>query len=1097
MKPQCPLPFLTLACCLATFTPACGQDATLSFSRDVLPILSDRCFHCHGPDESNRQAELRLDLRDEATADRDGHAPVVPEDPDASEIVKRIVSTDPDLLMPPGDSHRKPLTQDEIQIVQQWIREGAVWGKHWAFEKPERIPPPIADVHPIDAFVMQRLKKHNLQLSAPAESHTLLRRLSFDLNGLPPTPEQVAAFKQNSTTEAFATEVDRLLKSPHYGERMAMFWLDAARYSDTDGYQSDATRTNWPWRDWVVQAFNNNMTFDQFTLQQFAGDLLPNATAEQQLATCFHRNHMTNGEGGRDPEESRVDYVIDRVNTVGTVWLGLTLGCCQCHSHKFDPITQHDYYRMTAFFNSIDEDGKAGTAAKPYLKYKSPFAAQAVQQAEAVVRERQEWKKQTQEKATAEFEDWLPVQQQFVRNGFQAWHSLQPTELSTAEGTMLKLWDAVSSEVADSGGETGTTGETNATGKTRADVPAAAASDNLIQASGPNPFQDDYRIVAPTTLARVTGLKLEVFPDNTVQGWTGRGRSGQFILTDVKLQVRRQGSSQVKDIEFESAVASAERDAKTRQYGLIKDTLDDDPRNGWMLNEADAKLPQVAVFALKQPLILQADEELLFVMLQRSTDGDANIARFRLSVTDQPGPAVRSLKPMPLEGLAAWMSSTKSATPGAASESISDELRKALLEQFLSDHAAYQRVQSALQDAERQLADFKTAAGELNVMVLAERPEARKTFVLQRGVWDAHGDEVAAGFPSAVLDVPATIAGDAHEGEPSDTPATYSRMDLAKWMTSPQNPLTARVVVNHLWQMLFGNGLVRTPDDFGLQGELPTHLELLDWLAVELMEHNWDLQHVIQLIVTSQTYQQSSAVTASLAELDPDNRLLARQTRFRLPGWMIRDAALTYSGLLNPSMGGPPVMPYQPEGVWEEIFMGRFTYQPSVGPLQYRRTLYAFWRRSSAPTFLFDSAQRRVCEVGRRQTNTPLQALTLLNDETSLESARRLAQDAQQQSILPAEQIAHMFEHVLLRQPDSREASILQQKFETALALCQRDSAQTLELLSIGQVDLSQAATADSDTTVHPSLRRRELQQAALMTVASMLLNLDETISRE
>lgn len=303
--------------------------------------------------------------------------------------------------------------------------------------------------------------------------------------------------------------------------------------------------------------------------------------------------------------------------------------------------------------------------------------------------------------------------------------------------------------------------------------------------------------------------------------------------------------------------------------------------------------------------------------------------------------------------------------------------------------------------------------------------------------------------------------------------------------------------MNHLWQMLFGHGLVRTPDDFGLQGERPTHPELLDWLAVELMEHNWDLQHVIRLIVTSQTYQQSSAVTANLAEQDPDNRLLARQTRFRLPSWMIRDAALTYSGLLNPSIGGPPVMPYQPEGVWEEIFMGRFTYQPSVGPLQYRRTLYAFWRRSSAPTFLFDSAQRRVCEVGRRQTNTPLQALTLLNDETSLESARRLAQAAQQHSTLTTEQIAHMFEHVLLRQPDQREADILQQKFETALALYQQDSAQTQELLSIGQIDLSQAATADNDTTLDPSLRRRELEQAALMTVASMLLNLDETISRE
>ncbi len=372
---------------------ASGQDLpAVHFGRDVLPILSDRCFHCHGPDPTDREADLRLDRREDATSARDGGMAIVPGDPDSSELMSRVASKDADLRMPPADAHRQPLTPDEVETLRRWIAEGAAWGRHWAFEPPRRAPLPSgaeqAAVHPIDALVRQRQAGRGLQWSRRAAPHTLMRRVSYDLTGLPPTAAQVNAFVANPTAAAYAEHVERALASPHHGERMAMWWLDAARYSDTDGFQQDATRTNWPWRDWVVQAFQQNMPFDQFTIEQFAGDLLPQASEQQILATCFHRNHMTNGEGGRDPEESRIDYVLDRVNTTGTVWLGLTLGCCQCHSHKFDPISQREYYQLAAFFNSIDEDGKAGGGAKPYLKYQSPFADRAVREAEAVVQER-------------------------------------------------------------------------------------------------------------------------------------------------------------------------------------------------------------------------------------------------------------------------------------------------------------------------------------------------------------------------------------------------------------------------------------------------------------------------------------------------------------------------------------------------------------------------------------------------------------------------------------------------------------------------------------------------------------------------------------
>jgi hypothetical protein len=1011
---------------LLVASAASAASAPVSFSRDILPMLSDNCFHCHGPDEKNRKADLRLDTREGALEPHEGTAAVRPGHPASSELVARILSKDPDEIMPPPKANKK-LTPAQKELLQRWIAEGAPWGRHWAFERIERptVPSPaVQQAHPVDAFVQTRLAEEGLELAPEAAPHTLLRRLSFDLTGLPPAPETARRFLAHPDSETWKTLTLELLQSNAHAERMAMWWLDAARYSDTDGYQSDATRNNWPWRDWVVDAFKRNLPFDQFTLEQFAGDLLPNASSQQTLATCFHRNHMGNGEGGRDPEESRVDYVIDRVNTVGTLWLGLTLGCTQCHSHKFDPISQTDYYSLSAFFNSIDEDGKAGPGAKPLLSVQSPHSSQPIAEAEQLLSQRKGEEMAARSAAQTPFQPWLENQFKRAQKGFQAWHPLQGATESV-EGSVLNQ-----------------------------------NPEGIVTASGPNPRQDDYRIIAPATHPNVTGLRLEVIPPK--DGLCGRSESGNFILTDVKLQVRRRGTAQVREVPISEAHADAESDPKKHNgYGKISDVLDDDPRNGWTLSDSTPSQPHTAIFALPEALTLAADEEFIFELRHRSTEGNANIAQFRISTTDQPGSAVRKLGPTPLEELAL--------SGATSSKALPSKLVDSLFEQFLASNPAYQPAQNALLLAKRQLDEFKKSAGPLNVMVLAELKQPRDTHVLIRGNWDRKGPKVTPGALPAIAPWPEGLE--------------KNRAGLARWIVSKENPLAARVAVNHLWQICFGQGLVRTPEDFGLQGERPTHPELLDWLAMELIEHQWNLRHILQLITSSRTYRQSSISSEALLARDPDNRLLARGSRYRLPSWMLRDAALQLSGLLNPTLGGPPVRPYQPEGVWEEITMGRFHYEPSQGAAQYRRTLYAFWRRSAAPTFLFDSAQRRVCEVRTPRTNTPLQALTLLNDETQLEASRVLAQNLVRTEPNAEARIEALYQRILLRPPAPREKSVALRVLEQGFNHYKKNPSQALELLTPGQAPLPNDLPAP--------------EVAAQMLVVSMVLNLDESLTHE
>ncbi|MFO0953335.1 MAG: PSD1 and planctomycete cytochrome C domain-containing protein [Isosphaeraceae bacterium] len=1017
-----------LALALLPHARAGEPQTPVDFARDVQPVLSDRCYPCHGPDASTRKGKLRLDRKADAFADRGGYSAFVAGKPDESEAFSRITADD-DTRMPPS-KHGKSLSKAEVVLVKNWLEQGAPWPEHWAFTPPTRpASPQVKNAgwprNPIDAFVLARLEKEGLGPSPEAAKHTLIRRVSFDLTGLPPTPEELNAFLADHEPGSYERVVDRLLHSRHFGERLAMDWLDLARYADTDGYQGDATRTNWPWRDWVVSAFNSGMPFDRFTVEQFAGDLLPNATHEQILATAFHRNHMTNGEGGRDPEESRVDYVIDRINTTGTVWLGLTLGCCQCHSHKFDPVTQADYYSLSAFFNSIDEDGKAGKAAKPYLAYKSPFAARALADAQQRLKARQADESAAREAARPAFDRWLAGQVREVRPGFRAWRPFVAARLEAVGGTEL-----------------------------------TQGPDGVVSATGPNPRHEDYRVIGRVDLPRVTGLRLDVLPVSEGSGLS-RSATGHFILTDIKIQARRRDGSQVREIVVGQAVADFSADTKANGgYGNVKDTLDDDPRNGWASFGSPVGAPHAAIYAPAEPLVLAADEELIFELRHRSTQGTHNIGRFRLSVTDEPDPAGWGLAKSPRERLA----DARTDDPARLDPAV----RTALLDEFLDDHPPFVAARQARQRAEAHLDEMKAAA-KVDVMVLSERAKPRETHVLIRGNWDRPGEKVGPDTPAAVAPWP--------EGE------ARTRLGLARWLVSGKNPLTARVEVNRLWQSLFGAGLVRTPEDFGRQGEPPTHPEVLDWLAVELVESGWDLRHLLRTIVTSATYRQSSAVSDALRARDPDNRLIARGARFRLPSWMIRDAALRASGLLNPELGGPPVRPYQPPGVWEEMFMGRFKYEPSDGPDQYRRTLYAFWRRSAAPTFLFDSAQRRVCEVRAPRTNTPLQALTLLNDQTILESARALAVRALGEKANEAERINVLTQSILSRPASPAEQAVLSRELRRALDYYRGHPAETARWLSHGQ------------SRVGPKLDPAEV--AAYAVAADLVFNLDEAITHE
>ena len=977
-----------------------GDPGGPNFDRDVRPILADNCFACHGPDEGSRAADLRLDTREGATADRGGFPAIVPGDIGESELWARITSEFDFELMPPPDSHKSQLAPAELDVIKRWIEAGAPWSEHWAFVPPKKSGASI------DALLAQRLADEGLELSPTAPVHTLARRLAFDLTGLPPDMGRVAKLGAAPTEAEWSGYVDELLASPHYGERMAMWWLDGARYADTDGFQQDELRTNWPWRDWVVGAFNRGMPFDEFTEAQIAGDLLPDATDEQILATCFQRNHMHNGEGGRHPEESRVDYVRDRTNTVGTVWLGLTLECAQCHDHKFDPISQRDYYSLSAFFDSIDESGRAGGAAGPFHKVTSELAQPHVALAETELKAAGGALRVIEDQKRREFDEWLGQQALRMKDGYEAWSPIQPERVFSVEGSELAL---------------------------------AEDGSGVIECASGGLDQEDYVLEFGAGGERkITGVRVEVLKRGDQGAGFSFAEDGEFIMSGVKLRIREQGAQALRDLEFSRVVANVEGRGADEQNGPARGVLGDDPRKGWTTLGKEVDGSAVLVLELSEALHLVGDETLFVELYHRSTVPLSHARAVRVSLTEERGKAVRDVGATPLERFAEHH--------GAGSD-LPEDLREDLHALHMEEDPAWRQSSADRGRYAAQLKDAMRSAGELSVTVLKERNERRVTSVLLRGVWDQKGEAVGRALPASVF---------ADQNATSD--ADLSRLELARWLVAPEQPLTARVIVNQIWQQLLGRGLVSTPSDFGLQGARPRYPEILDWLAVDFIEHDWDVRHLVRTIVTSRAYAQSSNASPELIERDPKNEMLARGARFRLPSWMIRDAALHRAGLLSPAVGGPPMFPHQPPGVWEDVFNGRFQYKPTLGESRFRRTLYAFWRRNAAPTYLFDNADRRTCSVDLRNTNTPLQALTLLNDRTFVEAAEALARSTDGDAGL-SERIQHMAKTVLGRPLTTIELATCERLHGEAMAELDHDPFGADALLASTLLNLDEAIT--------------------------------------
>jgi len=1013
---------------LTTTSANSADPGRVNFDRDIRPILSDACFTCHGPDSNKRVTDLRFDVETSVFAERD--EPVIVRGKSAdSVLVQRIVADDADVRMPPPDAARQ-LAPQEIDLLKRWIDEGAEFTSHWAFEKLQRPQlPSTADPawphNAIDHFVLARLEKVQLKPSPRASRETLIRRLSLDLTGLPPTPDEIDAFLNDQSEQAYENLVDRLLGSKRFGEHFAIPWLDAARYADSNGYQQDRTRTLWPWRDWVVRALNENKPFDDFTIEQLAGDLLPNASTDQIVATGFQRNHMLNGEGGRIAEESRVEYVVDRVETLGATWLGLTVGCGRCHDHKYDPFSQREFYQLFAYFNSIDESGRvdAGGNAKPVLpvptdeqleqqtQLKSDLTAAEQRLREAATAERQRtWEAATLAKIEAGEmpRDWLPLT-------VKSFRSEQGQTLSReADGSLLL--------------------------------------------TGRNPDNDNYRIELTSEQATLTALRIEAVPHaDFTNGGFARSDSGNFVLTGFVVEVLRDDAKPAEPVAIASAEASFEQGGWP-----VANALDGKPNTGWAVNNpADMTVPRQAMFVFREPLKLPADATLAVTLKHESPHRFHNLSRFRLSGTSVPTPKLDESSGLSPEVIAALK---------LAPSERSDKQKTALRELF-------EKRDPAVATARRELDAFKKRQSDLDrqivqTMVMQERQQPRDTFVLIRGVWNQPDKEqpVIPGTPSILPPLP------------NDAPA--NRLSLARWLVSRENPLTPRVLVNRFWQQIFGRGLVTTPEDFGVQGERPSHPELLDWLAVEFMDSGWDLKRLLKTIVMSATYQQSSATTPDRLEADPANRWLSRSPRYRLSSLALRDQALAISGLLVEQVGGPPVQPYQPPGIWADLSLGKIKYQQDSGEKLYRRSLYTFWRRASAPTMLFDVASRQVCQVRVNRTNTPLHALVALNDVTYVEAARKMAERVLTAGgTSDAPRLAYAFRLATSRFPTESEKSDLYEVLTLSRQHFQQSPKAASELLEAGE------------SQVTPDFTPQEL--AAWTALCNVILNLDETLSRE
>ncbi len=1011
-----------------------GAEPAPDFNRDVRPILSNHCFLCHGPDAGTREAGLRFDV-----PEPDGGFAFVPGEVEQSEAFKRIASVDPEEQMPPPHVN-KPLTADQVAVLRRWVAAGARYDQHWSFVPPRAAAPPVVarsgwPRNPIDRFVLASLERDGWKPAPEAAPHELLRRVSLDLTGLPPTPAEREAFLADPGPEAYARVVRRLLDSPHFGERLALDWLDLARYADTNGYFGDATRQIWPWRDWVVQAFNRNQPFDQFTVEQLAGDLLPAPTPEQRIATGFNRNSMVNNESGAIDEEFRVEYVAERTETVATVWLGLTVGCARCHDHKYDPISQKDFYQLYAFFNQSPEKGLVTQDNPPPEMDVATPAQRAELDQLAAARRRAE---------TA-----LADTAARLHDALAAWEQAAPAELAPAAGG-LALHAAFEPDTAGI--------------EERGSV--AFADDGLLGRAAVFDGMQHLEVPGAPEFAadRPWSVGLWLQPTGSLGGVlariepAGRRRGFEIVWQKGRFQINLVSRWGVSAIEL--VTRDPQRPA-TGDWQQVVVSYDGSSRAEGFRVYLDGR--PVAVNVVRDRLDGPTDTATPLLLGRRDSGlgfyGRLDELRLRAHAVDD-------------SAAAAWYWSDRLRGPLArpAAGRTARE-RQYLLDYYLARHgdAAARVVRTDVQAARAAETAFRARLPK--TLVMQDRPEPRDTFLLKRGKYDDPGERVST-------DVPAVLP-------PLPVAAPRNRLGLARWLVARENPLTARVAVNRLWALAFGEGLVRTANDFGAQGEHPTHPELLDWLAVRYMDSGWDTKALLELIVTSATYRQSSVPTPELLAQDPENRRLARGARFRLPAEIIRDQALATAGLLVTRLGGPSVRPYQPDGLWEAVsYDGEVSYQQDKGEDIWRRSLYTFWKRQSPPPALltFDSPTRETCTVSRPRTNTPLQALTLLNDVTFVEAGRALAAQVLAGPGDDRTRMRAAFRRATAREPEPAET-------DTLLTLLAQQRARF-------RAAPGEAAryVASGEAAAGRTLERVEL--AAWAVTAHAVLCLDETITR-
>ena len=1016
----------------ALLTAAASAAGKLDFNRDIRPILSDNCFACHGFDAKKRKADLRLDVPEGAFTAIEGVFPIKPGDPEVSSIIQRIVSTDEDEVMPPPEAHKK-VTAAQVEILKRWIKEGAEYMKHWAFEAPVKAaPPPVKGMvkNGIDAFIQSRLVAEGLSPSPEASKESLIRRVTLDLTGLPPTLAEIDAFLADTSADAYEKVVARLLKSERYGEHMGRYWLDAARYADTHGLHLDNERSMWPYRDWVVSAFNANLPYDQFTLWQLAGDLLPNATTEQQIASGFNRCNVTTSEGGSINEEFIFRYAVDRADTTMAVWLGLTAGCAVCHDHKFDPISQKEFYSMYAFFNSAADPAMDGNIllTPPILRLSTA----------------------EQKKQITALDQGIAAAQSKIRESISKLNYVDPASLNppppvqTSELVWFEDAFPANAKVESSGGH-----PTQLVTKDKDPVFSGSAA---LKRTATGVAQDFFAAGGKYEISPNGKLSVQCFIDEKnppkaimlqfhTAGWNHRavwGQEGAIPYGQVRTPEKVQMGALPEAGKWVKLEVAADRlglkpGAKVTGYAFtqfggtvhwdhlaMSSRVDPakDPQWSWKVwaeknqGKRVAELPndlQTLVRGKKQP--------------------------------EWPEKDVTRLKEWWFEN---EYQGAREIVDGHRAEKLALEAKKKVLDDVIP-------------------ATF----------VMADLPQPRDAFVMDRGQYDKPKDKVTRGTPAIFPALPKQDQ--------------YTRLDLAKWLVSPQHPLTARVQANRLWQQFFGVGLVKTSNDFGSQGEPPSHPELLDWLAVTLRDSGWDMKAFVKLLVTSHTYRQSSQFSVHSSQLDPENRLLAHGARFRLDAEVVRDSALFVSGLLNPKMGGKGVKPYQPENIWEPVgFGGSNTrnYIQDHGESLYRRSLYTFWKRTAPPPNMtsFDAPNRESYCLRRERSNTPLQALTLMNDVQFFEASRNFAQRVLQSATSMDARITVLFRSATGRFPNAQEAEIIRQSVEKHLAAYTAKPEEAQKAISYGE--------SKPDEKLNPA------ELAAWTMAANLVMNLDEGVTK-